>query len=49
MGLENEVGSITIGKRANLLLTKAINSYGFIPYSFGSHQIEKVFLKGIEI
>ena len=49
MGLENEVGSITIGKRANLLLTKSINSYGFIPYSFGSHQIEKVFLKGIEI
>ena len=49
MGLENEVGSITIGKFANLLLTKPINSYSFIPYSFGNHQIEKVFLKGIEI
>lgn len=49
MGLENEVGSITIGKQANLILTKAINSYGFIPYSFGIHQIEKVFVKGKEI
>jgi imidazolonepropionase len=48
MGLENEVGSITKGKLANLILTKPINSYGFIPYSFGAHQIEKVFLKGIE-
>ena len=49
MGLENEVGSITRGKKANMILTKPINSYGFIPYSFGTNQIEKVFLKGIEI
>ncbi|MCF7568288.1 imidazolonepropionase [Sabulilitoribacter arenilitoris] len=49
MGLEKEVGSITKGKRANLLLTKSINSYGFIPYSFGAHQIEKVYLNGVEI
>lgn len=48
MGLENEVGSITKGKLANLILTKPINSYGFIPYSFGNHQIEKVYIKGEE-
>ena len=49
MGLEKEVGSITVGKQANLLLTKPINSYGFIPYSFGQNQLEKVYLKGLEI
>ncbi len=49
MGLENEVGSITVGKKANLLLTKSINSYGFIPYSFGVSQIEDVYLKGKKI
>jgi len=49
MGLEKEVGSITIGKKANLLLTKTIPSYGFIPYSFGNNQIEKVYLNGTEI
>ncbi|PKQ45939.1 imidazolonepropionase [Confluentibacter flavum] len=49
MGLEKEVGSITVGKKANLILTKPISSYGFIPYAFGSSQIEKVFLKGTEI
>jgi len=49
MGLENETGSITIGKRANLIMTKNINSYAFIPYSFGSLQIDKVYLKGIEV
>lgn len=46
MGLEKEVGSITVGKQANLILTKPINSYGFIPYSFGNHQIEKTYLNG---
>ncbi|GGZ91973.1 imidazolonepropionase [Algibacter mikhailovii] len=49
MGLEKEVGSITVGKKANLLLTKPIPSYGFIPYAFGNSQIEKVYLKGLEI
>jgi imidazolonepropionase len=49
MGLENKVGSITKGKLANFIITKPINSYGFIPYSFGVNQIEKVFLKGKEI
>lgn len=46
MGLEQEVGSITIGKRANIILTKPINSYGFIPYAFANSQIEQVYLDG---
>lgn len=49
MNLAHKVGSITKGKLANLILTKPINSYGCIPYSFGNHQIEQVFLKGIAI
>lgn len=49
MGLEKEVGSITIGKRANLILTKAIDSYYFLPYAFGSNHIEKVYLNGITV
>ena len=46
MGLENEVGTITVGKRANLILTKKVNSYGFLPYAFGSNHIDKVLLDG---
>ena len=49
MNLGDKVGSITKGKLANLIVTKEINSYHFIPYSFGNHCIEKVFLKGKEI
>ncbi len=46
MGLEDEVGSITEGKQANLVITKDINSYGFLPYAFGSNLISEVYLKG---
>jgi len=46
MKLENEVGSITPGKRANFYITKEIPSLSFIPYSFGSNLIESVYLKG---
>jgi imidazolonepropionase len=49
MNLQDKVGTITKGKLANLILTKEINSYNFIPYSFGNHCIDKVFLKGVEI
>ena len=48
MDVLDKVGSITKGKLANLILTKEINSYNFIPYSFGNHCIEKVYLKGQE-
>ena len=46
MGLEKEVGSITKGKLANLIITKPINSYGFLPYAFGSNSIDKVYIRG---
>ena len=46
MGLEKTHGSITIGKVANLIVTKPIDSYYQIPYLFGSNLIEKIILKG---
>ncbi len=46
MGLEKEVGSITKGKKANLIVTKPIPSYGFLPYSFGENHIEEIYING---
>ena len=46
MGLEKELGSICIGKKANLFITKEISSYSYLPYSFGENVIEKVVLNG---
>ncbi len=49
MGLSKTHGSITKGKKANLIITKKIPSYGYLPYSFGSNLIDSVILKGKEI
>jgi imidazolonepropionase len=42
MGLQHEVGSITIGKKANIIITKEIPSVAYIPYSFGVNCVERV-------
>jgi len=46
MGVEKELGSICIGKKANLFITKQIPSYAYLPYSFGHNVIEKVMIAG---
>ncbi len=46
MGIEGELGSITIGKKANLILTQKIPSLAYLPYSFGSNLVERVILHG---
>lgn len=46
MELSDKIGSIAIGKKANLIITKSIPSIAFLPYSFGQTQIETVILNG---
>jgi imidazolonepropionase len=42
----DSLGSISVGKKANLILTKPVPSLAYIPYSFGSNLIEQVMIKG---
>jgi len=46
MELENKVGSITVGKKANLIFTKPVPSLAYLPYSFGTNLIDKVMING---
>lgn len=46
MELGQELGSITVGKKANLIVTKPIPSLAYYPYAFGSNLIDKVMIKG---
>ena len=46
MECANELGSISVGKKASLILTKQVPSLAYIPYSFGSNLIERVMIKG---
>ena len=46
MELEKELGTISIGKKANLIFTKPIPSLAYLPYSFGNNLIDKVMING---
>ncbi|NTS41285.1 imidazolonepropionase [Flavisolibacter sp. BT320] len=46
MEVADSVGSISVGKLGNLILTKPIPSLAYLPYAFGHNQIEKVMMYG---
>ncbi len=46
MGVSDTHGSISIGKAANFIISKRISSYEFLPYSFGDHVIQSVYING---
>ncbi|HEX8333990.1 MAG TPA: imidazolonepropionase [Segetibacter sp.] len=46
MQFQDEVGSITIGKKANLIFTKPLTSLASLSYSFGTNLIDNVMIQG---
>jgi imidazolonepropionase len=46
MGLQNELGSIAVGKKANVFITKEIPSVEYMPYAFGGNKVETMILGG---
>lgn len=49
MDVDDTLGGITVGKQANLILTKEIPSIDFIPYAFTTPFIDKLYIAGKEI
>ncbi|MGQ1784293.1 MULTISPECIES: imidazolonepropionase [unclassified Saccharicrinis] len=46
MGVESELGSITVGKKANLIITKQIPNIAYIPYYYGENKIDTMIING---
>ncbi len=46
MGVSDELGSIAVGKKANVIITKEIPTYEFMPYAYGSNKVETVIVNG---
>lgn len=46
MELQDVAGSIAVGKKANLIITKPLPSLAYLPYAFGSNHVDKVILAG---
>jgi imidazolonepropionase len=49
MNVSDHLGSISKGKTASFFITKPIPSVAYLPYSFGSDLISRVFIAGKEI
>jgi imidazolonepropionase len=49
MGLSNDLGSISVDKKANLIITNTMDSVAFIPYYFGVNPVDKVILNGQKV
>ena len=46
MELEQEYGTIALGKKANLFITKVLSSIAQVPYSFGMEPADTIILNG---
>lgn len=46
MNLEKKVGSITPGCMANIIITKEIPNYMYIPYNFASNHVDSMIIAG---
>jgi imidazolonepropionase len=46
MGVQDELGTIAKGKKANVFITKPISTYAFMPYAYGSNKVETVIING---
>ena len=49
MGVEEELGSIAVGKKANFYITTPITGIEYLPYAYGTDLVEAVFLNGEQI
>jgi imidazolonepropionase len=46
MSVADQLGSITVGKKANLIITRPVPSLAYLPYAFGSDLIWQVLING---
>jgi len=46
MGIDEELGSVTVGKLANLIITKPVPGIEFLPYYYGSNKADTVIVNG---
>jgi len=49
MSLGDQLGSITPGKKANLIITRPVPSLAYLPYAFGTDHIGQVLINGKSI
>ena len=49
MGVSDRLGSIAVGKEANLFITRPIPNYEYMPYAYGENKVQTMFVGGRRI
>ena len=49
LGLSGDRGAISVGRRADLVVSKPVPSLAYIPYSFGEELVESVIIGGTKV
>ncbi|MCU4154545.1 imidazolonepropionase [Carboxylicivirga sp. A043] len=49
MGVDKELGSICVGKKANVVITKPIPGIEYLPYAYGENKVECTILNGLKM
>ncbi len=49
MGISKKYGSITLGKKANLIISKSVTSFYQLSYAFGSDLIDTILIDGTRV
>ncbi|MEP7263363.1 MAG: imidazolonepropionase [Bacteroidota bacterium] len=49
MNVNDQLGSMAIGKKANIIITKPVPSLAYLPYSFGSNLVEEIIVDGVTL
>ena len=44
MGISKTHGSISLGKKGSVIITKEITSLSYIPYAFGEQHIDRIII-----
>jgi imidazolonepropionase len=46
MDVQDSLGSIAVGKKANLIISKPVPNLAYLPYAFGSKWVDRVIING---
>jgi imidazolonepropionase len=46
MDVQKDLGSIAVGKKANLIFTKQLPSLEYLPYAYGENKVDRIMLNG---
>jgi imidazolonepropionase len=49
MGVADDLGSVTVGKKANLIITRPVPNIAYMPYAYGDNKVDFTLIDGVNV